>query len=482
MKENPLVALAERETKSVFGDKRLERRGIALLGDMLEQGGAVINQLTKDQAKRMGYYRLLNNDKVGVAPIVAGMQELCSGSVAGKHVLLVNDTSEINLHHGHSRWSQAQATHLDANDPDLGVVGNNRDLGFFIHPSLALDANGGEALGLAGVQLWTRRAERADKEARGYKSQAIEEKESYKWLRAAEESEVPLREASCVTLVGDRESDSFELFCRVPNERYQVLVRACRDRSLEGVEGRLFEELSRLPLLGSYATEVQADRRKERPGREALLEVRAGELSLKRPQRLSKAKGYPSECSVYALEVREHPSTTPQGQEGILWRLLTSHPVKDFEEARQVVQWYAWRWHIEQLFRLLKRQGVDVEASAMTRGRALQVLTVMALGVALKVMQLTQARDGSSRPASMSFTEPEIACLAQLTPGLEGVTDKQQNPFAACSLAWASWTVARLGGWKGYRSQAKPGVITMFRGLKHFDTLFQGWLLASGTG
>lgn len=137
---------------------------------------------------------------------------------------------------------------------------------------------------------------------------------------------------------------------------------------------------------------------------------------------------------------------------------------------------------IEQLFRLLKRQGVDVEASAMTRGRALQVLTVMALGVALKVMQLTQARDGSSRPASMSFTEPEIACLAQLTPGLEGVTDKQQNPFAACSLAWASWTVARLGGWKGYRSQAKPGVITMFRGLKHFDTLFQGWLLASGTG
>jgi hypothetical protein len=471
--ENPLAVLAEKSSTSVFGDKRLERRGISLLGDMLEQGSVVINQIAKGQAQRMGYYRLLNNDKADKASIVSGMQELCARNVRDNHVLLINDTSEINL--------QAQAAHLDPDDPDLGVVGNNRDIGFFVHPSLVLDAEQGDALGLAGVQVWTRKAFREDKQARRYKTQPIEDKESYKWLRALEASESCLAEAKMVTLIADRESDSYELLCRCPDDRQQVLIRACRDRAVEGEAGSLFEAMSHLPFKGSYRIEVTGDKRKQQPTREALLEVRAGVLTLNRPKRLAKDERYPRQLRIYALEVREHSSTAPKGQAKILWRLLTSHCVESFEQARQVVQWYAWRWQIEQLFRLLKKQALDVEASRMTTGHALQLLTVLALVVALRVMQLSHARDGSERPVTLCFTDQEITCLAQLAPSLEGNTKKQQNPFPSYCLAWAAWVIARLGGWKGYQSQAKPGVITMFRGLKRFDDLFQGWLLASET-
>ncbi|MDO8439801.1 MAG: hypothetical protein Q7S97_01090 [Polaromonas sp.] len=48
------------------------------------------------------------------------------------------------------------------------------------------------------------------------------------------------------------------------------------------------------------------------------------------------------------------------------------------------------------------------------------------------------------------------------------------------SLGQASWIIARLGGWKGYACEAKPGPITMLRGLQRFEAICHGWKLAMG--
>ena len=61
---------------------------------------------------------------------------------------------------------------------------------------------------------------------------------------------------------------------------------------------------------------------------------------------------------------------------------------------------------------------------------------------------------------------------------MEGKTEKQKNPHPPQTLSWASWVIARLGGWKGYASESPPGPITMLRGLTKFEAQFQGWLLA----
>ena len=57
-----------------------------------------------------------------LSELVRSLSDHCQQQVEGRHVLAINDTSEINL--------QAHAGRLK---PDkLGVVGNNKDMGFFI--------------------------------------------------------------------------------------------------------------------------------------------------------------------------------------------------------------------------------------------------------------------------------------------------------------------------------------------------------------
>jgi hypothetical protein len=63
-------------------------------------------------------------------------------------------------------------------------------------------------------------------------------------------------------------------------------------------------------------------------------------------------------------------------------------------------------------------------------------------------------------------------------PTLQGRTQKQQNPFSPGSLPWATWLIARLGGWSGYHSQSPPGMRTWSQGLKKFEAIFEGWSLA----
>ncbi|WP_414573692.1 hypothetical protein [Nostoc sp. CCY 9925] len=49
-----------------------------------------------------------------------------------------------------------------------------------------------------------------------------------------------------------------------------------------------------------------------------------------------------------------------------------------------------------------------------------------------------------------------------------------------CTVAWATWIIARLGGWSGYSSQKPPGITTLVRGLYQFESTFFGWKLALG--
>jgi hypothetical protein len=94
-------------------------------------------------------------------------------------------------------------------------------------------------------------------------------------------------------------------------------------------------------------------------------------------------------------------------------------------------------------------------------------------------MQLRQAREGKSeQKISLVFSEEQVECLEELVRKLEGKTEKQKNQWAGETLAWGSWIIGRLGGWKGYRSQRPPGVITLHEGLMCFHNIFQGWLIA----
>jgi len=157
---------------------------------------------------------------------------------------------------------------------------------------------------------------------------------------------------------------------------------------------------------------------------------------------------------------------------------MTTHPVVAIEQALQVIKWYCWRWLIEQLFATLKFAGLDIEATQLESIKAIQRLTILALSVAVKTLQMVEGRDNLDVPASVAFSQEQQQCLTQIAPTLQGRTLKQQNPSPKASLPWATWLIARLGGWSGYRSGRPPGMPTLVHGLRRFETIFIGWKAA----
>ena len=490
-----------------FGDERLRRNGELILERMLERQEVCVRKLADERSEQAKFRRFLYNDSVTAAEMVAHRAVLTGVAARGRHVLAIQDTSEVNY--------QAQS----GRKRRLGTVGNGSDIGLFVHPVLGVDAQSGECLGLLDAQVWRR----TKGKAANYKSLPIEEKESYRWLHGGQQAKAVLSEADLVTVLDDREGDIYEKWARLPDSRTQLLTRACRDRSLAG-GGRLFATLAGFAEAHRYELDVRARPDKKRSARRAVLAVRFDRVRIKRPGNCSDAAA-PAVIELFAIEVRE--LDPPPGEKPILWRLLTTHQVETVAQALTVIGWYCQRWNVEQLFRTLKRQGLGVEQSVIEDGDALEKLAVMALIGATITMQLVLARtaasqdgaaaygspadDGASRegpiakdgaladtacadpqapthtglsaqsppaPASRVFDQEQVEVLQALQTKLQGRTQKQQNPHPPHSLAWAAWTIARLGGWTGYRSDKSHGPITMRDGLQRFGAIVNGYQLA----
>jgi len=398
------------------------------------------------------------NDRVTVGRMVAAQRARIADAVAGRHVLAIQDTSEINY--------EAKRTRKRG----LGKVGNGSDVGLFVHPVLTVDAETGHCLGLADVQVWRR----FKKKSANYRKQPIEEKESYRWLKGPHRAKWALAKAAMITVIDDREGDIYEKWARLPDRRTHLLSRACRDRAIAG-GGTLFKTMAEFPEQHRFTLDLPA-RPGKRQARQAQLSVRFGKVRICRPTSCSD-RNAPAEIELYAIEVRE--LNPPAGEEAICWRLLTTHEVETIAQALTVIGWYRQRWHIEQLFRTVKSQGLDIEDSVVQEGDALEKLVVIALIAASQTMQLVLARASPDhdQPATHVFDDRQIQVLEALQARLQGRTTKQQNPYPPGSLAWAAWTIARLGGWSGYESERSAGPITMRNGLERFNSIVQGYFL-----
>jgi hypothetical protein len=418
-----------------------------------------LRRLGKGHAGEVRYSRFLNSARVTPAEMLATAAGHCAAQVAGRHVLAIQDTSEINY--------QAHAGRCRG----LGLAGNGSDLGFFIHPCLAVDAAHGGIIGVAGGQVWKRRA----KIGTDRKKREIADKESRRWIDVARESIDRLGAAETVTVVCDREGDIYDLFAAVANSRLRahLLVRAARERSLAGEEGDLLlAHADALPERHRYQIDVPAKQGQKK--RTATVALGFDRIEIKRPLRA--ARTLPDTIGLSVVVVRE--IDPPEGAEPVRWVLLTTHATGSLAAALQVVRWYRLRWHIEQLFRTLKTDGFDVEDSQVVEGHALMNLVVAALIAAMLTLQLTLARGGATgQPVSDGFNETEVSVLRRIECSLPGKTAKQLNPHPQDSLAWAAWIIARLGGWTGYASQKPPGPKTIHLGLTTFQALAQGWLL-----
>ncbi len=99
-----------------------------------------------------------------------------------------------------------------------------------------------------------------------------------------------------------------------------------------------------------------------------------------------------------------------------------------------------------------------------------------ALGAAVRILQLVDARAGGRRPMQDVLDAACLPVVAELGRACEGSTARLRNPHPAGSLGWLTWIVARHGGWNAPTTPPGPKVVA--RGWERVAAMLAGALPA----
>jgi Transposase DDE domain len=474
-------------------DKRSLARCNSLLSRLVGKRSCILRQLSCTWSEEMGYWRLLKNPKMSVRWLTewvlqASKVQFC---VSNRHILSIQDSSTIGF--------QVRASQKTG----LSAIGCNGDRpGFIVHPNLVLDAQDGRCLGLGALSILDQWVAKGPADTVKHLESA--EKKTGRWLESGKAARDFLKDAQTITHIADREADFYEMlleFGQAKQANEHLIVRVNDDRLLGHMEGRgrakgkkgdekvqttqngqnidihfpyrahLNDVVARLPVQAQWFLKLQDNPKRE--AREAKVALRyMSKVPIRRPTKLYKrtyeGKTLPFFLYINVIDLVEimpdNATYTPMH-----WRIYTSHTLENVEQAKQVVQWYCWRWKIELFFATVKSSGLNLEFALVEYGDKLKKLAILVLMAAIQVIQLLQARDGQSQQMITDcFSPEEVELIQQLNPKLEGNTQKQKNPHNPQSMAFATWVMARLGGWKGLRTQRPPGIKTISRGLMEF--------------
>ena len=296
----------DRNCIGTFGDRRLCRIGTQLYSRMLERGTVCLRRLSDDRATQRRFHRLLEHRNVTPQEITRYGSKRTAQAAVGRHVLAIQDTSELNYSAHAGRTS------------GLGGISSRKGCGLFIHPVLAVDAQSNACLGIAHQAAWIRDVDASSKRER----RPIEQKESMRWLHEAQAAGRCLREAALVTVVADRESDIYEQWDRVPDTHTHLLTRARCDRQLQG-GGTLFGWLAAQPAMACEVLDVPARsagkayrstngaRSGARTAHRGHMELRYGRVCIVRPQG---CRAKQASITLSVVELRELPETVKPGR------------------------------------------------------------------------------------------------------------------------------------------------------------------------
>lgn len=444
--------------RAPLSDRRLVQRLICLAGDFALQPTASIPQACGSWAKAKAAYRFFDQDAIAPADLlVAHTQATLQRVAAHPVVLCAQDTTTLNY-----------STHPRTRG--LGPIGNNRDktIGLLLHSTLALTPSG-QPLGLLHAQSRARDPRAFGRSAAQRNRLARADKESQKWIDSLSACQRLAGQCPQTTLVNlaDREGDLYDLFAQAlaptPTPPVHLLVRAQHNRQVAHRQKYLWDLLAAQPVAARL--KIQVPRKDGQPGRVATLSIRSTPVTLRPP--CLKA-GQPP-LNLWAVEARE--PRPPGGATPVCWRLLTTLPVTCAEEAVEKVRWYAQRWPIEVMHKVLK-SGCKVEQRQLETAARLQRVVMVDLVVAWRVLALCRA--GRERPQGLAsdwLSQQEWRALWCY------IHQKQPPPRRAPGVRETVRWIAQLGGFLGRRRDGEPGPVAVWRGLHRLKDITATWRL-----
>ena len=438
-----------------LGDRRRVDRLLTIARDFYARPVANIPQACATRAKTKAAYRFFDEVENTMDKILAPhFQKTCHRSGQEKIVLSVQDTTTLS-------YNSHPATE------NLGPIRNKADtcIGLLLHDTMAFNLEA-TPLGLLDVQCWARKEDENEKNEKHRNDVPIEEKESYKWLKSFNATfEAQKQNPGTVFVsVGDRESDIYDLFHLALSDPKapKLLVRANHNRQLADSEMLLRDYISNQPVSGFH--EIHIPRRKNKPARDATLQIRFAQVTLKPPDH----KEHLPELTIWAICADE--INCPEEAEPVEWMLLSTIKVDSFENAVEKVGWYTIRFWIEVYHKTLK-SGCKIEQRQLGHADRIESCLAIDMVVAWRILHLTKlGRETPNVPCTVFFEEAEWKALVAYK------TKNPKPPENVPSLHEVMHMVASLGGHLGRKSDGEPGTKSLWLGLQRLDDIKEMWI------
>lgn len=289
-------------------------------------------------------------------------------------VLGLQDTTELDY------------TGKRANDK-LGSLNYAKRKGFFAHNHLLCDAQG-LSLGLFGQEFWNRDAQYFGENRTLW---ALEDKESVRWLNHFQSfqsffAQYPQHAAFDIC---DREADFYELFAARWVDNVHLIVRSNKDKTLTNTE-KLWQTLDEEPFEGIHLADIYDPKGKKV---QMAFQIKFAPVEIPPTRRAKRDQAQhqnTQECEsvqLYGIVIEQISPLLKWQKKPIKWRILTTFPVSDIEQALQIVQFYTLRWRIEEFHYVLK-QGPKIEQKQLKEPDSLENLITTYSLISWKILNL----------------------------------------------------------------------------------------------
>jgi hypothetical protein len=325
----------------------------------------------------------------------------------------------------------------------------------------------GAPVGVCAQWYWAR--EKPSNRPKKSSSTDVENRETRFWLRALEqtaetfESEAP----QCVPWFQlDRGGDCAAVLAHAKDNGLVLTVRATHDRCIDSPHKKLIAAVESTKVAKTYSLAVTAKsrvRKRRRIGKRKVVhwvtrrQARVAQLTLQYATVLLDFGRRTLEFNAVLVREKNRPK-----DDRIEWLLLTTRPIRNRNDALEIVRAYSYRWRIEEFHRTWKRGLCRVEDTQLRSRDAIVKWATILAAVAARALRLTYlAREQPDSLASTEFTKRELQAIILMREP-KGVTLRS---ISKVTLAQALRWVADLGGYVGPWN-GPPGPTFVARGLR----------------
>jgi len=444
----------------------LERRARAILESWQKNPGLGFPQIFEDRSELEGAYRFFSNPYLCFDQLLTPHIEKTVERVSRckQEVLAIQDTSTF-VFRGKRKG--------------LGFINKNNS-GFLGHFAFAVSFEQ-EApaipLGVLAGKTWVRTESRKNKDVPQHQLRDSDDCESHRWLQTTLEVEERFWGGVQVIHVQDREGDIYDSTSTMVDKGLRFVVRVKSNRCIESEDPEfhlLFDALDGLPIayrdtvtVTTRAGSTLPDQKKTYParkGRKAQVCVTATTVTVKRTRNSSAQ--YPPRTELNIVHVFE--PEPPEGEEPVVWILMTKEPISTEVDIRRVVAIYRHRWIIEELFKATKT-GCGFMKRQLGSYHALTNALAMTLPIAWSMLLLRCQCRTDQTLAAKQFIDPlRLQVLAACAKRYKLPEDP--------TLRDVAHSIAGMGGW--LKRNGPPGWMTLMRGFERLLLLEEGWLTA----